>query len=107
MNSLHSFIPKIELNQRNIDIKFRPFLGAFMPVILGLLFFISDIQAQGPVIPGVMITIPEGNFLMGNDNGSWEEKPQHSVYLPTYQIGKYEVTRGEYRKFNIINFHPL
>ena len=36
---------------------------------------------------------------MGNDNGSWEEKPEHTVYLPTYQIGKYEVTRGEFRRF--------
>lgn len=48
---------------------------------------------------GEMITVPEGNFIMGNDNGSWEERPQHLVYLPTYQIGKYEATRGEYRKF--------
>ncbi len=40
---------------------------------------------------------------MGN-NGSEpyiedDEKPQHSVYLSQYQIGKYEVTRGQYRKF--------
>lgn len=48
---------------------------------------------------GEMINIPKGSFLMGNDHGSWEERPQHSVYLSTYQIGKYEVTRGEYRKF--------
>lgn len=48
---------------------------------------------------GEMITIPEGSFIMGNDHGNWVERPQHEVYLPTYQIGKYEVTRGEYRKF--------
>jgi hypothetical protein len=52
---------------------------------------------------GVMITIPAGNFLMGNSGkGEFvhpEELPQHSVYLPTYQIGKFEVTRGEYRRF--------
>jgi len=50
-----------------------------------------------------MIYIPEGSFLMGN-NGSEpysysEELPQHSVYLSGYWIGKYEVTRGEYRRF--------
>jgi len=48
---------------------------------------------------GEMIIIPAGSFIMGNDKGSWEERPQHTVYLPTYQIGKYEVTRGEFRRF--------
>jgi len=50
-----------------------------------------------------MITIPAGAFLMGSNAGDQysaaEEQPQHSVYVPTFQIGKYQVTRGEYRKF--------
>ena len=52
---------------------------------------------------GEMVTIAAGSFLMGNtgDEGfeGPEEFPQHPVYLPTYQIGKYEVTRGQYRRF--------
>lgn len=57
----------------------------------------------GDGIPGQMVYIPAGSFLMGN-NGSEpysnaNELPQHSVYLSGYWIGKYEVTRGEYRKF--------
>ena len=52
---------------------------------------------------GEMVTIGAGSFLMGNNGhegfGVPEEFPQHSVNLPTYQIGKYEVTRGQYRKF--------
>ncbi len=52
---------------------------------------------------GVMVTIPAGSFLMGNNGHEGfegaEEFPQHSVNLPAYQIGKYEVTRGEFRKF--------
>ena len=40
---------------------------------------------------------------MGNNGhegfGGPEELPQHLVNLPAYQIGKYEVTRGQYRKF--------
>ncbi len=52
---------------------------------------------------GEMVTIPAGSFPMGNGGhegfGGPEEFPQHTVSLPTYQIGKYEVTRGEYRKF--------
>lgn len=57
-----------------------------------------------------MIYIPAGSFLMGNSGigndlyydqlGRCEsEKPQHSIYLSGYYIGKYEVTRGEYRAF--------
>jgi formylglycine-generating enzyme required for sulfatase activity len=52
---------------------------------------------------GEMIAIPAGRFLMGNNGhegfGAPEEFPQHSVDLPEYQIGKYEVTRGQYRRF--------
>ena len=52
---------------------------------------------------GEMIVIPAGSFLMGNTGhegfGGAEEFPQHSVDLPTYEIGKYQVTRGEYRRF--------
>ena len=40
---------------------------------------------------------------MGNNgsepDSSPDELPQHSVYLSDYYIGKYEVTRGEYRQF--------
>jgi len=51
---------------------------------------------------GVMITVPAGSFLMGSDDreaGGGAAFPQHRVDLPTYEIGKYEVTRGQYRRF--------
>ena len=52
---------------------------------------------------GEMVVIPAGNFMMGSSpDDSYagkDEFPQHSVYLPEYRIGKYQVTRGEYRKF--------
>jgi formylglycine-generating enzyme required for sulfatase activity len=54
------------------------------------------------ITPGEMIYIPAGDFQMGNngeDYGNPDEFPQHSVYLSEYWIGKYEVTRGEYRQF--------
>jgi len=52
---------------------------------------------------GEMISIPAGDFQMGN-NGSepysyCSELPQHWVNLSGYSIGKYEVTRGEYQQF--------
>jgi len=58
------------------------------------------------VFESEMIYIPAGSFLMGNSNVGNDavyhyssEFPQHSVYLSGYSIGKYEVTRGEYRAF--------
>jgi len=63
-------------------------------------------DSTGGVYPGQMIYIPAGSFLMGNSNVGNDavyhyssELPQHSVYLSAYSIGKYEVTRGEYRAF--------
>ena len=65
---------------------------------------VRDIQGIPPVAdPCEMIYIPAGSFLMGN-NGSEpysypEELPRHWVNLSAYYIGKYEVTRGQYRAF--------
>ncbi len=57
-----------------------------------------------------MVYIPAGSFLMGN-NGAEQytnasELPQHSVNLAGYWIGKYEVTRGEYRAFMAATGRP-
>jgi formylglycine-generating enzyme required for sulfatase activity len=61
-----------------------------------------------PAIPDVeaMITIPAGEFRMGcspTDNPpagcipKYYDTPQHTVYLDTYAIDKYEVTNLQYR----------
>ncbi len=70
-------------------------------LIIGFAVQIGVAQAQEN--PCEMVYIPAGSFLMGN-NGSESysnpnELPQHVVYLTDYYIGKYEVTRGEYRQF--------
>ena len=53
--------------------------------------------------PGDMIYIPAGPFDMGNQGGEGysypDEVPSHNVDLSGYYIGRYEVTRGEYRLF--------
>ncbi|MCX6344390.1 MAG: formylglycine-generating enzyme family protein [Armatimonadetes bacterium] len=51
-----------------------------------------------------MINIPAGSFLMGTPKSFAathleNEHPQHSVTLSAYSIGKYEITRGQYREF--------
>ncbi|MDI6739896.1 MAG: SUMF1/EgtB/PvdO family nonheme iron enzyme [Candidatus Edwardsbacteria bacterium] len=49
------------------------------------------------------ITITAGNFTMGSLPGDpyarTDEQPQHTVYLNTYQISKYEVTNAQYKAF--------
>ena len=71
----------------------------FNRIIVLSLFLITEIHAYSQINPGEMIAIPAGEFIMGNNKGDWDQKPEHTVYLPAYQIGKYEVTRGEFRKF--------
>ena len=31
-----------------------------------------------------MVLVPEGEFIMGSDNGSEDEKPAHEIYLDSY-----------------------
>lgn len=60
-----------------------------------------------------MIVVPTGHFIMGSsaEEKSWaashggsmaavaDEAPQHQVSLPSFALGKYDVTRGEYAAF--------
>lgn len=48
--------------------------------------------------PG-MAYIPSGDFIMGNNRGNADEKPEHRVFLQGYFIDTTEVTNAEYRKF--------
>ena len=54
-------------------------------------------------VPCEMIWIPAGSFQMGNDGSeaysSPDERPLHAVYLSGFWIGKYEITRAQYRPF--------
>lgn len=47
----------------------------------------------------VMVYIPPSSFVMGYENGSEDEKPEHKVNLDGYWIGMYEITFGQFRRF--------
>jgi len=51
--------------------------------------------------PVLMITIPAGDFLMGNPEGTGrpDEWPQRSVYLDAFAIDQMEVTNERYMRF--------
>lgn len=46
-----------------------------------------------------MVTIPEGDFLMGCETGGDNESPVHRVWVDAFAIAKYAVTRGDYARF--------
>jgi formylglycine-generating enzyme required for sulfatase activity len=46
----------------------------------------------------VMVYVPEGEFLMGSEDGTTHESPEHSVYLDAYWIDQTEVTNEMYAK---------
>ncbi|HSB12594.1 MAG TPA: bifunctional serine/threonine-protein kinase/formylglycine-generating enzyme family protein [Blastocatellia bacterium] len=48
---------------------------------------------------GVMVPIPAGEFMMGDDRHEPDERPARQVSLPAYFIDKYEVTNAQYQKF--------
>jgi sulfatase modifying factor 1 len=43
--------------------------------------------------------IPAGRFLMGSEAGQDNERPVHSVFVDSFQLGKYQVTHAEYAVF--------
>lgn len=47
----------------------------------------------------VMVYIPPGPFIMGNNKGWPEERPEHIVDLPGYYIDRFEVTIEMFRRF--------
>jgi formylglycine-generating enzyme required for sulfatase activity len=46
-----------------------------------------------------MVWVEGGSYLMGSNEGEEDEKPVHEVTIRGFYMGKYEVTRGQFRKF--------
>lgn len=80
-------------------------------VCVAFLFFSGDLHASkrkapGKGLPQGMVLITEGPFWMGIDElppdtpwGQKDAKPKHKVTLPAFYIDRYEVTHGDYQKF--------
>lgn len=59
-------------------------------------------ETQAPeIVPGEMVFIPAGDFIMGSDDPKSDAYPKHTVNLPAYWIDKYEVTNAEYLDFSL------
>ncbi len=44
-----------------------------------------------------MVVIPGGSFQMGSKDGDPDEKPIHRVNIKSFELGKYEVTQGQWK----------
>ncbi|WP_221031072.1 formylglycine-generating enzyme family protein [Actomonas aquatica] len=50
----------------------------------------------GDLPPPDMVLVPAGPFVMGADDGLYDEAPAHRVYLDAYYIDRHEVTVAEF-----------
>ena len=102
-------------------------------LLAALLLAAGHSAAQSPAPPAAgtvfrdcpscpeMVDLPAGGFTMGSsaEEKSWasthggrqdavaDEAPQHRVSLPSFALGKYDVTRGEYAEFARETGHPV
>ena len=54
---------------------------------------------QGDAALEGMVLVPAGEFQMGSNDGEFDERPVHTVYVDAFYMDVYEVTNAEYKKF--------
>ncbi len=69
----------------------------FFQGIAFLLVTCAVVRAQGPGT--AKITIPAGAFIMGNNSGPEDERPAHTVELPSFAIDRIPVTNAQFAIF--------
>lgn len=59
----------------------------------------KPVPAAPPKAPERMVYVPGGELIMGRDEGSEYERPQHRVTVKPFFIDMFEVTCEEYKRF--------
>src|SRR5678816_2061792 len=49
--------------------------------------------------PNLLVPIPGGEFLMGQDDGRDDERPAHRVTVSPFRLGRTQVTNASYDAF--------
>ncbi|WP_165200536.1 formylglycine-generating enzyme family protein [Muriicola soli] len=71
----------------------------FISGILLLSFVpMPSLNAQVPTEP-IMVKIKGGTYIMGQNDGEGDERPEHLVEIEDFYIAKFEITVSEYREF--------
>ena len=55
------------------------------------------VTTDPPTMKADLVEIPGGTFQMGRNDGTPQERPQHSEAVPTFLMDRAEVTNEEYR----------
>jgi formylglycine-generating enzyme required for sulfatase activity len=58
-------------------------------------------EAKPAIVPGEMVFVPAGEFIMGTNDKASIAYPEHKVNLPAFWIDKYEVTNSQFLDFSI------
>lgn len=66
--------------------------------LVAILALQGPLWAAAPVIEPVLVAVPAGAFVMGNDEKK-TTSPARKVQVRAFQIGKYEVTVQEFARF--------
>ncbi len=59
----------------------------------------TPIDSATPILSEMMVVVPAGGFLMGQDEGPRANRPQREVYLDAFAIDRTEVTNADFAKF--------
>lgn len=60
---------------------------------------LRDVALSGRANEDEMVEIPAGEFILGSNQGGFNEKPAHVAHLDAYWIDRYEVTYQRYMEF--------
>ncbi len=68
----------------------------FLFLLTGTVLVFS--QNSGKLMPQ-MVHVEGGDFVMGDNNGTRDEQPEHKVTITNFYFGKYEVTNMDFKRF--------
>ena len=83
---------------RNVNGRFWECVGGVVGVLI-LILAATIARADALTPPPGMVLVPAGEFLMGSDEGNFDERPAHRVQLSAYFIDTHEVTITEYNAY--------
>lgn len=59
----------------------------------------QKVKVSGDPKENPMILIPAGEFVMGSEEGGFDEKPARRVYVDAFEVNQYEITQFAYAEF--------
>jgi hypothetical protein len=52
-----------------------------------------------PILDPVLLPVAEGVFMRGKNSGDKDQRPEHQVFLPAFEISRSEITNRHYKYF--------